>query len=259
MSNAGPPRGPAGGALAGDWPFNASLGLASMMGLAWFEDFCAVDNAGRYGEKSWLFTGTGTGTIATVGSTSTLQHEVGLRRLQVASSGDRAVLHQDMAARWFRRGPPVGTLWFTKLRHNTSTDGATLWAGLADSTTMPDGPLANSVDFVGIRNLGGAPGEWFGVARSGIVETSVGLTIAGSVLDSEYLIAGWLRTPSGYQFFTAGCSDRSVPPFTTNTIEQTASLPTSSLSPVIGIESTAGGVKGLVVDTVNLAGRTRRG
>lgn len=256
MSTARPPSGPASGALFGDYPDNIALGLVSVMGVSWVEDFISFDDTvnGRYGSHAWAFTFTGTGTVATLGSSDgNTGHEAGLRRLQVTASGDRAVLSMSTSLEIYDGPPPVGTLWACKIRHNTSTTGAILWAGFSEQATVPGAGLSR--DFLGIRNEGA---NWFGVLRNDLNETLVDLNVAGSTSAGAYLVAGFLREDDGVHFFVIDASDRTIPPQVQWFEPVTVNMPNEDLAPIVGIHATAAGTKGLVVDFFNIAGRTRR-
>jgi len=252
MSSGQSPRGDATGALAGSFPSNVAIGLPLLMGLAWSDDFLADDNAPQYGEKNWSLTTTGTGTIATVGATDANAHEAGLRRLQVTASGDRAVLHLDTTLEPFT-DVPVGTIFGIKIRHDSSIVGATIWAGFCETTSVPGSGVSN--DFVGIRNEGA---NWFGVVRNDLVEATVDLGLAGSISTAAYRIAGFLRASDGYRFWTADATSREVSPTITHFAAIDTNKPNEDLSPVIGIQSSAVGAKGCVVDWFSIGGRTRR-
>lgn len=252
MSDGRGPRGNATGALAGAYPNNVAQGTPLLMGLAFSDDFIAVDS-GQYGENNWGITVSGSATITTVVPTHSSGHEAGLRRLQVTSSGSRVVLGMGTGLDPFK-DVPEGAVFACKLRHNSSTSDATLWAGLSESTNVPGSGLF--VDFVGLRNEGG---NWFGVCRNGTNETTVDLNVAASVLDTEYLIAGFLRAADGYRFWVADASIRDVSPTVVHFDPIDSNLPNEPLTPVIGIQSSAAGTKGLVVDWYELGGRTKRG
>ncbi len=258
MSSRRAPAGLCSGALAGQYPDEVALGLPLLMGLHWHDDFAAVHDLteGRYGEMAWKLTTTGTGQWVQSGASAWQQHEYGIGRLQVTASGDKAVLHQDISYELFNGSPPIGTIWSVKIRHNSSTTNATLWLGFAEDADIPGSGV--STRFVGVRNQGSA--NWYGVCRNGVAETVRDLGVAGSTSTSYYRVLGFMRTTRGFEFFRADCTDRETPPHITWVDPISTYIPSTSydLTPVIGLQSTDTGTKGMVFDWFEIGGRIRR-
>ena len=252
MSTRRAPSGLCGGALAGQYPDEVAFGLPNLMGLAWYDDFCAYNVSGRYGEKRWQLYAPGTGTTTSPGVTTA--HEFGLQQCTVTVSGDTSALVQNGSLEPIYRMVPVGSLFAVKIKHYTSTADSVIWAGFSENYIAPAGAVF--VDFVGVRNEGG---NWYGVCRDGNTETTVDLGLAASTSSSAYRVMGFFHANDGVRFFTADVTDRQVPPFITWFSPITTNHPNEDLSPIIGITSSAVGTKGFTADFFNFGGRTTRG
>ncbi len=256
MSTSRGPSGLAMGALFGEFPDQVAFGIPPLMGFSWFDDFAANDNSADdlHGEKRWTTAHVGTGAVFAEGTLSNEKHSFGLRRVQVAVNGDRGVLIQNANLEEFENGPPEGALFCCKVRHDTSTTGATLWVGFAEDGDIPGSGV--STDFVGVRCEDG--GNWFGVTRNNTLESTVDLGVGPSTAQTDYRILGFLVTSTGFRFFTATAASRKDPPFLTWFDELTTNLPNEDLTPVIGIQSNAAGTKGIVIDFFSIGGRAAR-
>lgn len=239
---------------------NTGAGMPHAVGPKYRDDFVGfVLDTNRHGDLFWgAYNGAGGGFFGNVAPATVA--EIGVYTITSGGGvGGVKSLHQNPGVGLNPvKDVPVGTIWTTKAAvdwPDATPIGWNAWAGfIQDHTLIPLGGVA--VDFVGVRY---DAGSWWSVTRAGALEQ---IAIIAPGLDLDFVIMGFERTDTGFQFFTLDCSNpRRV--VRTNATHHEQFPPTVALTPVIGIGVPEGpqgpdATWGIQVDWYDWGGRTAR-
>lgn len=195
------PRGRAWGALAGTYP-DPALGLPNSVGMSIFDDFIRDhtvttsigSNYGDTGLWQWasITGGVGGGTPTTVGPTNATEQGI-FRVTSTANNGAGGRLASSAG----QVQPAVGMIFAAKLLMSSGSTSYELASGLFTGafTSMA---VADAVNFIGIRSLGG---NLFGVVKDGAAAGNESTVDLGFECEGTWRTAGWEYTEDGIQFF----------------------------------------------------------
>lgn len=246
-----PPAGPAGGALAGQFP-DPSMGHPLMYGHAFFDDF-------RWNTvtQPWVQT---TITSAPTWTPQVVAGATGVRQIatSAASANSGGVLRMGVSAQDLSEPPGIGTTFSSRCRLVGTRTDTVFWTGFNSAiTTTP--VTANNVQFIGFRAVNDAVE---GVVKNGSGGGSETVRAAGVGL-SVWRTLGWtvveVAGAPAVQFWSADISDRRGVVVTNIGAPVTTNFPTGDFHMnALGLTTTTTAQRIAQIDFVNHGGRVAR-